>query len=90
MSRIDDVYLTKYHGDASFRVEASFITREAPVLDAYIGLLEAPDYVLYLGLRDRAEGRIKKRHPGALVMRQRQFNREGLDVKYHQRVGVIE
>ena len=32
----------------------SYTNRRAPVMDAYVGLLEPPEWVLYLGLRSKA------------------------------------
>lgn len=88
MNRAHRAYMQKYHGSQRFS-EASYLNREAPVLDAYIGLLEAPGYVLYLGLRDNAEDELKK--AGCwMSMSHRQFHREGLDAKYHRRVEVID
>jgi hypothetical protein len=73
----------------SLKMELVMIDKE-PVLDAYIGLLHAPEYVLYLGLRENAEATLQKAYPEAIVLSQRQFQREGLDVKYHRRVEIIE
>lgn len=87
MSSLRDGYMQKYHGSLRFN-EASYIDRDAPVMDASMGLLEAPEYVLFLGLRDEAEGILKKAGC-SLVMSQRQFHNEGLGVKYNRRVEVI-
>jgi hypothetical protein len=73
----------------SLKMELVMIDKE-PVLDAYIGLLHAPEYVLYLGLRENAEATLQKAYPEAIVLSQRQFQREGLDVKYHRRFETLE
>jgi hypothetical protein len=70
-------------------MELVMIDKE-PVLDAYIGLLHAPEYVLYLGERDKAAAAIQKAYPEAIVLSQRQFQREGLIERYHRRVEIIE
>lgn len=88
MNYLHRAYLRKYHGH-SRECEASFIDGDAPVLDAYVGLLEAPEYVLYLGLRDNAEAELKK--AGCwMSMSQKQFSHEGMQAKYYKRRGVID
>jgi hypothetical protein len=65
--------------------------RVGPRLDAYIGLLEAPKYVLYLGLRDEAKERIKQLFPEAhTIFPQAQYFIERMETKYTERVGVID
>jgi hypothetical protein len=68
-----------------------YANRDAPILDAYIGLLEAPKLVLYLGLKDQAMEKIKSRCPGVhRIVTQRQFQRDGLAQYYYERMEVIE
>jgi len=70
---------------------ASFIKIQAPRLDAYIGLLEPPSFVLFLGDSRLAERKIKKYFPEAtIIMTQRQFNREGLNNNYQNKVATID
>jgi hypothetical protein len=70
-------------------MELVMIDKE-PVLDAYIGILQPPEYVLYLGERDKAAAAIQKAYPESFVLSQRQFQREGLIERYYRRVEIIE
>jgi len=66
-----------------FPQRVGYINIKAPILDAYVGLIEPPNYVLYLGDQARAEEIITERFPEAyLIMSQRQFNKEELFKKY--------
>lgn len=70
---------------------ASYIKIHAPRLDAYIGLLEPPSFVLFLGDSRLAERKIKKYFPEAtIIMTQRQFRRESLDNHYQKKVATID
>lgn len=71
--------------------EASYIKIKAPVLDSYVGLLEPPSFVLFLGDSRLAERKIKKYFPEAtIIMTQRQFNREGLNNNYQKKLATID
>lgn len=68
-----------------------YINRQAPTLDSIIGLLEEPNYVLYLGKVDLAEQKIYKYFPETTtIMTQRQFDSEDLRIKYYKRVATID
>lgn len=70
---------------------ASFIRIKAPVLDSYIGLLEPPNFVLFLGDSRLAERKIKHYFPEiTIIMTQRQFNREALNQHYQNKIATID
>lgn len=64
--------------------------RRAPVLDVFVGLIEPPFYVLYLGLVDQAESRLLGWEGVKTIMRQKDFVYQGLQRKYFKRAGILD
>lgn len=69
----------------------SFINIEAAPLDSFIGLLEPPNFVLFLGDSKLAEQKIKKYFPEVtIIMSQRQFQRQRLSDHYQRKISTID
>jgi len=74
-----------------FKECVSYIHDAAPVLDVIVLVFEAPEYMLYIGDRERMLGIIAQHGvEPRFTMPMRQFNREELYVVYTREIGIID
>jgi hypothetical protein len=63
--------------------------RNAPVLDAYVALLEEPEYILYLGDRELVNRYLDPYKP-TKIMKVKDYRKELLGRKYYKCKGHID